>query len=44
VGDIPASCADISLAGKVLGYKPEITFAEGIKRTCRWYAGESHKI
>lgn len=36
-GDIPVSCADISLAEKLLGYTPEISFTEGIRRTCRWY-------
>ena len=37
-GDIPVSCADISLAMEDLGYRPEINFSEGIRLTCRWYA------
>ena len=36
-GDIRDSQADISLAGKVLGYKPLIHFEEGLKRTWEWY-------
>jgi UDP-glucose 4-epimerase len=36
-GDIKHSLADISLAGKYLGYKPEIDFEEGLKRTVAWY-------
>jgi UDP-glucose 4-epimerase len=36
-GDIRDSQADISLAGKVLGYKPLVHFEEGLKRTWEWY-------
>ena len=36
-GDIRDSQADISLAGKVLGYKPLIHFEEGLMRTWEWY-------
>ena len=36
-GDIRDSQADISLASKVLGYKPRIHFEEGLKRTWQWY-------
>lgn len=36
-GDIRDSQADISLAGKVLGYKPLIHFEEGLRRTWEWY-------
>lgn len=36
-GDIRDSQADISLAGKVLGYKPLIDFDEGLRRTWEWY-------
>jgi UDP-glucose 4-epimerase len=37
-GDIKDSQADISLAGKVLGYHPLVNFEEGLKRTWEWYA------
>jgi nucleoside-diphosphate-sugar epimerase len=36
-GDIRDSQADISLACKVLGYKPLVPFEEGLKRTWDWY-------
>jgi len=37
VGDILHSQADISLAGKVLLYKPLVQFEEGLRRTWDWY-------
>ena len=36
-GDIRDSQADISLAQKVLGYKPRLGFEEGLKRTWEWF-------
>ena len=36
-GDIRDSLADISLASKLLGYKPIVEFREGLKRTVDWY-------
>ena len=36
-GDIKHSHADISLAQKHLGYKPLVTFEEGLARTVEWY-------
>ena len=36
-GDIRDSQADISLAGKILGYTPTVLFEEGLKRTWDWY-------
>jgi nucleoside-diphosphate-sugar epimerase len=36
-GDIRDSQADISLAEKVLGYKPLVHFEEGLQRTWQWY-------
>ncbi len=38
-GDIRDSQADISLAQKVLGYKPLVQFEEGLQRTWQWYKG-----
>ncbi|HXQ26893.1 MAG TPA: SDR family oxidoreductase [Candidatus Acidoferrales bacterium] len=38
-GDILHSQADISLAAKVLGYKPLVLFEEGLRRTWEWYKG-----
>lgn len=36
-GDVKHSLADISKATGLLGYKPEITVKEGLKRTMAWY-------
>lgn len=35
--DVPHSLADISLAAKLLGYEPLVTFEEGVNRTLAWY-------
>ena len=40
-GDIKHSLADISLAGKCLGYKPTTAFGEGLRRTVAWYREQS---
>jgi len=32
-GDVRDSCADISLAQRLLGYKPSVSFHEGLART-----------
>lgn len=37
-GDIRHSWADIRLAEKIIGYRPAVTFAEGLKRAIDWYA------
>lgn len=37
-GDIPHSLADISKAGKYLGYQVKVPVSEGLKRTCIWYS------
>jgi UDP-glucose 4-epimerase len=36
-GDVRHSLADITLAQKHLGYSPEVSFEEGLKRTVAWY-------
>jgi len=36
-GDVPYTCADVSKAYKLLGYKSKVTFNEGIKMTAEWY-------
>jgi UDP-glucose 4-epimerase len=38
-GDIKHSFADISLAQKTFGYKPLVSFEEGLKKTIEWYRG-----
>jgi UDP-glucose 4-epimerase len=37
-GDLRSSVVDATRAGKVLGWKPSVTLAEGIKRTVGWFA------
>lgn len=36
-GDIKHSLADISPAEKAFGYKPQVDFEEGLRRTIEWY-------
>jgi len=36
-GDVPLTWADISNAGKILGYKPKTTLEEGIAKFVAWY-------
>ena len=36
-GDVRHSQADITLARRDLGYDPQITFAEGLRKTLEWY-------
>ncbi len=36
-GDVKHSLADIELSRRLLGYQPEIFFAEGLRRTVEWF-------
>jgi len=36
-GDVPYTCADVTKAQRLLGYKSKVTFEEGIRRTAEWY-------
>jgi len=36
-GDVPASFADVELAGKKLGFKPTTPISKGIPEFCNWY-------
>ena len=36
-GDVRDSQADISKAARILGYKPTVSFEEGLRRTVAWY-------
>jgi len=37
-GDLRSSIVDASLAARVLGWKPTMSFAEGVNRTVTWFA------
>mmetsp|Transcript_24296 Transcript_24296/g.39494 ORF Transcript_24296/g.39494 Transcript_24296/m.39494 type:complete len:430 (-) Transcript_24296:162-1451(-) len=39
-GDVPYTCADVSKAYDLLGYRATVPFDEGIRRTVRWYETE----
>jgi len=43
-GDVPHSLADITKARKLLGYEPEVDFAEGLRRTVDWFRGGAAKV
>ena len=36
-GDVRHSQADIQKAGRLLGYEPTVSFADGLKKTVEWY-------
>ncbi len=40
-GDIKHSLADLSRAEKYLGYKTQVEFEEGLRRTVEWYRSQS---
>jgi nucleoside-diphosphate-sugar epimerase len=40
-GDIQHSLADITRAQEALGYKPMVSFEEGLRRTVEWYKSSS---
>jgi UDP-glucose 4-epimerase len=42
-GDLMGIAADISLAEKILGYKPTVSFADGLSRMYNWAIGEGEK-
>ena len=37
-GDVPFSRADVSKAGRLLGYQPQVRIRQGLARTAEWYA------
>ena len=40
-GDARDSLADISLARQLLGYEPQVSFEEGLRRTVEWLKAEA---
>lgn len=43
-GDIRDSLADIGLAGDLLGYRPQVEFREGLRRTVEWYRSSERTL
>jgi UDP-glucose 4-epimerase len=43
IGDVRYSYADISLARKILGYKPKISLKDGLKELVNWYQNYHRK-
>ncbi|MCC6683122.1 MAG: NAD-dependent epimerase/dehydratase family protein [Phycisphaeraceae bacterium] len=42
-GDVKHSLADLTLVGRVLGYKPIVSFTAGLEPTVRWYEENAEK-
>ena len=42
IADIKETWANISKAERLLGWKPEISFEEGIKRSVDWHLANKH--
>ena len=40
-GDVPATCADLTLARRDLGFQPTTRLHEGLERFAEWYRRES---
>jgi UDP-glucose 4-epimerase len=40
-GDIRDSQADVSLAAQAFGYKPQVNFEDGLRKTWDWYSSKS---
>jgi UDP-glucuronate 4-epimerase len=38
-GDVPYTCADVTKASALQGYRAKVPFSEGIRRTVQWYKG-----
>ena len=36
-GDMPITCADLSKAGRLLGYRPRVPLADGVFEFARWF-------
>lgn len=43
-GDVRHSCADLTLAKKMLGYEPLVTFEEGLRRAIDYYRKKSQNV
>ena len=43
-GDAEHTLAEISLAGELVGYRPETTIENGLKKIVAWYTASSHRL
>ncbi|MDF1526637.1 MAG: GDP-mannose 4,6-dehydratase [bacterium] len=43
-GDVPITYADVSKAGRVLGYKPAVPIEEGIRRMVKWLKDQHKEV
>jgi UDP-glucuronate 4-epimerase len=43
-GDVPITYADVTKAGKILGYAPKVPIREGLRRFVEWYLEEGRSI
>jgi nucleoside-diphosphate-sugar epimerase len=43
-GDVRDSQADITRAREILGYKPIVSFEEGLRHTLEWYRTEADTV
>jgi len=43
-GDVPYTCANVSKAEMLLGYKAQVPFEEGIRRTVQWFCGANEEL
>ena len=41
-GDVPVTCADISKAKRLLGYRPTVKIEEGIESFIQWHSRQGH--
>jgi len=39
-GDMPITCADLTKAGRLLGYSPKVPLAEGLRDFAVWFRGQ----
>ncbi len=39
-GDMPVTCADLSKAGRLLGYQPRVSIAEGVRDFVHWFRAQ----
>jgi UDP-glucuronate 4-epimerase len=41
LGDLPITCADLTKAESLLGYRPRVGLADGIERFAAWFVSQA---